>query len=141
VSPRESNPDCLSCRLQGGNAISQASDAARAFGISQWLTDEELARLCIVVEELVANLYDHGGLTEQDNVELSLVVDPKGIRVSMIDLGAPFDPWTASRKVVRPERGGGVGIDIIRAWAHFISYRTSTEGNRLEFLLPVRWES
>ena len=140
MSPRESNSDRLSCRLQGANAIEQASDAARAFATSQWLTDEELARLCIIVEELVANLYDHGGLTDEDEVELSFASEPAGIGVTIIDPGDPFDPWTAPRNAERPERGGGVGIDIIRAWAQPVDYRVTAEGNRLELLLPVRWE-
>jgi anti-sigma regulatory factor (Ser/Thr protein kinase) len=140
VTPRESNPDRLSCRLQGAQAIAQASDAARTFATSQWLTDEELARLCIIVEELVANLYDHGGLAGQDQVELNFAREPDGIRVIIVDPGAPFDPWTAPRIAERPERGGGVGIDIIRAWAQFVDYRATAEGNRLELLLPVRWE-
>lgn len=127
--------------LQGDQAIAQASDAARTFANSQWLADDELARLCIVVEELVANLYDHGKLTEVDQVELSFLCEADGVRVTIVDPGAPFDPWTAPRKIESHERGAGVGIDIIRAWALFISYDTSPEGNRLEFLVPVRWDS
>ena len=141
VSPRESNPDSQFFRLSGDGAIRKSSDAARAFGEAQWLADDELARLCIVVEELVANLYDHGDLTDRDEIELGLVAEPEGIRVSIADPGAPFDPWTAKPKVERPDRGGGAGIDIVRAWAKFISYGSSPGGNRLEFLLPIRWES
>ena len=121
--------------------IVDAVDAARAFGESQWLGDDEQARLCVVVEELVANLFDHGGLTGQDEVVLEFAVDPDGIRVSIADSGAPFDPWSAPRKSDAIERGGGVGIDIVRAWAQFIGYGPTPDGNRLEFLLPVRWES
>jgi anti-sigma regulatory factor (Ser/Thr protein kinase) len=141
VSPRESKPDRVSHRLRGGTVIIDATKAARAFGESQWLGDDELARLCIVVEELVANLYDHGGLSDQDDVGLDFAVDPDGIRVSIADPGAPFDPWSAPRKSAAIERGGGVGIDIIRAWAEFISYGQTPGGNRLEFLLPIRWDS
>jgi anti-sigma regulatory factor (Ser/Thr protein kinase) len=141
VSPRESNSDRLACVLQGQQAIADAADAARAFASSQWLTGDEAARLCIVVEELVANLYDHGGLKGQDEVGLDFTTEPDGIRVTIIDPGAPFDPWTAPRKIESPDRGGGVGIDIIRAWAQFVDYRVSDEGNRLEFLLPVRWDN
>jgi anti-sigma regulatory factor (Ser/Thr protein kinase) len=141
VSPRESNPDRLTRRLRGDKAIIQAADAARTFSHSQGLADDEVARLCIVIEELVANLYDHGGLTVEDVVELDLALDPDGIRVSIIDRGTAFDPWTAPRNVHAPDRGSGAGIDLIRAWAQFVSYGSSPEGNRLEFLLPVRWES
>jgi anti-sigma regulatory factor (Ser/Thr protein kinase) len=141
VSPRESNPDCISRRLRGETAIIDAVEVARSFAASQWLGDDELARLSIVVEEMVANLYDHGGLTEQDEVGLDLAVDPDGVRVSITDPGTPFDPWEAPRKAGAAEQGAGVGIDIVRAWAHFIGYSSTPEGNRLEFLLPVRWES
>lgn len=140
MNQRESNPDNLVHRLQGAEAIAQAAAATRAFADDQLLNDDELARLCIVVEELVANLYDHGGLTEADIIELGLAHDPAGIRVSISDPGNPFDPWSALLSVERNERGGGVGIEIVRSWAEFISYRTETEGNRLEFLLPLHWK-
>jgi anti-sigma regulatory factor (Ser/Thr protein kinase) len=141
VSPRESNSDHLSRRFSGDRAIVEAAQTARAFGESQWLDDDELARLCVVVEELVANLYDHGGLTDEDEVMLDLAVEPDGIRVTIADPGTAFDPWRAPRRAESAERGGGVGIDIVRAWASYISYNPSPTGNRLEFLLPVRWES
>ena len=140
MSPRESNSDHLSCRLSGTGAIIEAAEAARAFGQSRWLSDDELARLCIVVEELVANLYDHGGLTNEDEVALDFAVEPDGIRVAIGDPGASFDPWRTPRNAVPAERGGGVGLDIVRAWASFISYSPSPGGNWLEFLLPVHWE-
>jgi anti-sigma regulatory factor (Ser/Thr protein kinase) len=60
MSPRESNSDQMKCQLQGSTAVSQASGAARAFGEAQRLTDDSRARLCIVIEELIANLYEHG---------------------------------------------------------------------------------
>ena len=140
VTPRESNPDQLFCRFRGRDAISEATDAARAFGKSHWLADDELARLCIVVEELVANLYDHGGLSAQDEIELALACNSDGIHLSIFDPGAPFDPWAAAPRAHRPNRGGGAGIDLVRAWAKLISYRSSSDGNRLDILLAVRRE-
>ncbi|MCL6698330.1 ATP-binding protein [Sphingomonas sp. NSE70-1] len=140
MSPRESNSDHLSRSLSGDRAIIEATEAAREFGESQWLNDDELARLCVVVEELVANLYDHGGLSAKDEVALDFQVEPEGIRVCISDTGAAFDPWQAPRKAGAPERGGNVGIDIVREWASYISYSPSPDGNRLEFLLPVRWD-
>ena len=138
MSPRESYSDRMTCRLQGSKAVSKASDAARTFGEAQWLTNDEMARLCIIVEELVANLYDHGGLTKVDKVELSLGSEPDGIRITIADSGKPFDPRSAPTKRQRPERGGGVGIDIVRSWAQVIAYDVTAGGNRLEVLLPLR---
>lgn len=140
MSPRESELDSMTCKVRGPEAVAQASDAARAFGKAQWLAEGELARLCIVIEELVANLYDHGGVTERDEVELSLISDAEGIRVVIIDPGVPFDPWEMPQSSDMPERGGGAGIGIIRAWAQFIDYGVTEQGNRLELLLPLHWE-
>lgn len=140
VSPSESELDRMTRRLRGPEAVAQASDAARAFGNAQWLAEDELARLCIVIEELVSNLYDHGGVTERDEVELNLVSEPEGIRVVIVDPGVPFDPWEMPQRADIPDRGGGAGIGIIRAWAQSIDYRRTDQGNRLELLLPLHWE-
>jgi hypothetical protein len=34
-------------------------------------------------------------------------------------------------------RGGGAGVRLIRAWAELVSYRSSSERNQLELLLPI----
>jgi anti-sigma regulatory factor (Ser/Thr protein kinase) len=139
MGARDSDLDRLTRRVRGRDAVTLASDAARTFGSAQWLGEDELARLCIVIEELVANLYDHGGLGEDDEVELTLSSEPDGIGVTLVDPGAPFDPWEAPRPVETPERGGGAGIGIVRAWAELVDYRVTEQGNRLELLLPLHW--
>jgi anti-sigma regulatory factor (Ser/Thr protein kinase) len=137
MGARESDPGGLTRILRGKEAVVQAAGAARAFGEAQWLTEDEGARLCIIVEELVANLYDHGGLSETDEVEISLASEPGGIRIVIVDPGPPFDPRSAPAPREQPERGGGAGIDIVRAWAEIVDYSLIPEGNRLELLLPV----
>ena len=131
----------MSLRLRGDRAIAQAGEAARAFGEVQQLPSDELARLCIVVEELIANIYDHGGVSDLDEVDLAFTRDPKGIRLSIVDTGTPFDPWSASPTTEAMERGGRAGVRLIQAWAEPIRYRTSGGGNHLELLLPIRRES
>jgi len=138
MSPRESYSSRMTLLLQGNEAVAQATDSAREYGEAQRLTEDELARLCIVIEELVANLYDHGGLTEMDKVEMTLANEPGALRVTIVDPGSPFDPRSAPPKRERPERGGGAGIDIVRSWAQFVAYDVTADGNRLELLLPLR---
>ena len=127
----------MACTLRGAEAVSEGSTAARAFGEAQWLTEDELARLCIVVEELLANLYDHGGVTPDQSIELALASEPGGIRITIVDPGTQFDPRSVPKPRERPERGGGAGIDIVGAWAEFVDYAVTEDGNRLELLLPV----
>jgi serine/threonine-protein kinase RsbW len=137
MSPRESYSDGTTWRLQGSDMVRQALAAAREFGDAQELTQDQSARLCIVVEELVTNLRDHGGLADEAIVELAVAREPAGIRIGLVDPGTPFDPRKAQRNRELPDRGGGVGIEIIRAWAKFIDYQVTSEGNRLELLLGL----
>ncbi|MCL6684807.1 ATP-binding protein [Sphingomonas alba] len=136
MSSSESNPERATLRLKGSDAVGQALAAARAFAEEQWLTDEETARLCIIIEELLTNLYDHGGLTADHEIEMSLIVEPDGLHLTLVDPSPAFDP-RAAPSGRRSDRGGGAGIDIVRAWAEIIDYRETREGNRLEVLMPV----
>jgi anti-sigma regulatory factor (Ser/Thr protein kinase) len=138
MTARESGPGVLSCTLRGSEAVTEGSTAARTFGEAEWLSEDELARLCIIIEELLANLYDHGGVSAEHDVELNLASEPGGIRITLFDPGTRFDPRSAPRPPEEPERGGGAGIDIVRAWAEFVDYRATDAGNRLELLFPVR---
>ena len=137
MSRRESNSDRVECQLQGSKAVRDALGAARRFGEAQQLSEDELARLCIIIEELIANLYDHGGLKEEDKVEMRIGREPDGIRIIIADPGKPFDPRSVAPRRERPERGGGAGIDIIRSWAQFVDYSATQDGNRLELMLPI----
>ena len=138
MSTRESGKDRVACRVSGTDAVTKASSAARRFGEAQWLTEDEVARLCIIVEELVTNLYDHGGVGHGDAVKLSLASEPGGIRIIIEDKGAPFDPRQPRQKKDEiTERGGGAGIDIVRSWAVITAYETSGSGNRLELVMPL----
>jgi serine/threonine-protein kinase RsbW len=137
MSPRESYPNSVTLRWRGSDAIGPAVDAARDFSAVKGLTHDDGARLCILVEELVANLYDHGGLTEEHEIEINLIGEPGQVRLILTDPGKPFDPRQAPPKQQPPERGGGAGIDIVRAWAQFVDYTVTPEGNRLELVLPI----
>jgi serine/threonine-protein kinase RsbW len=137
MSPRESYSDRLTSQLQGEDMVGKALAAAREFGDAHALTKEQSARLCIVIEELFTNLRDHGGLADEAIVELGIERQPGGIRINLLDPGKPFDPQTSPPNRERPDRGGGVGIEIIRAWAKFIDYQLTPEGNRLELLLGL----
>ena len=141
MSARESNNAELTCTMRGDHVVKDALQMAREFGDRQSLGDHDLARLCVIVEELLANLYDHGGLTAEHPVTLTLRREPRGIGILMIDPAAPFDPRSAPDSEHPPERGGGAGIAIVRAWTEVIDYSATSEGNRLELLFPIADQS
>ena len=136
MSSSESNPDRAQLRLKGKEVIGDALAAARAFAEEQWLAEEETARLSIILEELVTNLYDHGGLTQDHEIDLSFAVEADGLHLVLLDPSPPFDPRSAPGGK-RSERGGGAGIDIVRAWAEIVDYRETDQGNRLEVVMPI----
>lgn len=135
----ESELHRMTRRFKGPRAIIDACESAREFGASQWLDEDELARLCILIEEWIANLYDHSGLSPEEEVSLAIECEPTGLRITIDDRGTPFDPRELPAQIERLDRGGGAGIGIMRAWAEFCRYEVTTEGNRLEMLMPVRW--
>jgi len=138
MEARESNSGQLHCTVNGTGAVGDATRAARAFGAGQGISDSDVSRLCVVIEELVANLYEHGGVARGDRVDLSLSCAPGGIRILLGDPGRPFDPRTARSSKPRPTRGGGAGVSIVKAWTRFVDYTAQPGANRLELLMPIQ---
>lgn len=138
MGPSDSYSNCMICLLTGRAAINQATNAARTFGDSRKLGEDKVAQLCIIIEELVTNLFDHGGVTSTDQVELMLVGEPHGIRLILVDPGRPFDPRSATPSGPNEERGGNAGLEIVRTWAEIVGYYVTSEGNKLEIMLPLR---
>jgi anti-sigma regulatory factor (Ser/Thr protein kinase) len=138
MGARESIAGRLDCRFAGNRAVSDAANAARNFAVELGLARSNVSRLCVIIEELVANLYEHGGLTGSDAIDLSLFNAPEGISIVLSDPGRPFDPRTATPSKPRPARGGGAGINIVCAWTRFVDYVVQPGQNRLELLMPIR---
>ncbi|MFD1611780.1 ATP-binding protein [Sphingomonas tabacisoli] len=94
-------------------------------------------RLAIVVEELLANLFEHGGLGANGRLELSLELRPDSVHVMIYDSARAFDPADAPEHGKMPERGGGAGLAIVRRWANILSYEPGPPLNRLILALPL----
>ena len=136
MKPRESNPARLRLTLSGAAAIHQAVQAAREFAERAELDKVQASRLAIIVEELVANLYDHGGLEREASFTIELGLTAKDLNLVLTDCGMPFDASSAKLDRALPERGGGAGLKLVRAWATETAYGTENGVNRLELRLP-----
>lgn len=108
--------------VAGEGMIADAVDAANAFAAEAGLAKGDAAKLAVLVEELVANVCDHGGCERGDVVGLTLSADPGHMAIELDDPGIAFDPTAATRDGAIPERGGGAGIALIRAWASDFRY-------------------
>jgi serine/threonine-protein kinase RsbW len=132
---RESNSRAIT--LGGEDAVHTATATARSFAAEFGLGHDDASRLCIVIEELVTNLYEHGGVTGGDRVELALAREPDGVRIVLGDPGTAFDPRNATRRAI-PDRGGGAGVNLVGAWTQILDYQRISGVNTLSLLLPLR---
>ena len=106
-------------------------EAAQAFGIDRALAVDHAARLSIIVEELVYNLVEHGEVGEDGLIELVLTHEDGVVGIALSDTGVAFDLRGAESEEAIPERGGGAGIDLVRAWAEIVDYASVAGRNRL----------
>ena len=96
------------------------------------LSAVDRARLAIIVEELLANLFEHGRLAPENMVVLRLSRLSGHLLLVLEDAGLAFDPSSADPEAPIPERGGGAGLALIRAWTDSLSYAAGPPLNRLE---------
>ncbi len=106
-------------------------EAAQAFGIDRALEVGHAARLSIIVEELVCNLVEHGDVGEDGLIELALTHEDGVVGIALSDSGFGFDPRGVDAGEAIPERGGGAGLDLVRAWAEIVDYERAAGRNRL----------
>ena len=118
--------------------LGDAIAGARHFASANGLAPQDRARLCIVVEEIVANLVEHGGHDPAEPVRIRIERLGENISLTIEDRGTPFDPRKLSGDRQNPDRGGGAGLRLVRAWSTVTGYENSAGGNRLSLSLPLR---
>jgi serine/threonine-protein kinase RsbW len=131
MGSRDSKSASVTIQCKGTDAVHQMVEAAQAFGIDRALEVGHAARLSIIVEELVYNLVEHGGIGDDGLIELVLTHDDGVVGIALSDSGLAFDLRDAESGEAIPERGGGAGIDLVRAWAEIVDYGSDAGRNRL----------
>ena len=136
MSSRESPTDWQRIEVAGPTALGDAVASARRYALDKELGPSDCARLCIIVEELLTNLLEHGGLTHP---QIAIEFDrfDGAIRLIIEDNGSPFDPRSAIPDNAIPDRGGNAGLRLVQSWSEIMSYESSGGQNRLELLLEL----
>jgi len=137
VATRESIPAPLRLRLSGSTAVHDAVVAAGSFAGRAGIDDATAPRLAIVVEELVINLYDHGGLRADDTFELELSSNGKEVTFALSAPGPKFDPWLPSSGHETRSMGAGAGLNLVKAWSSHLEHDYAGGQNRLALTLPI----
>ena len=136
MEPSESNQGASRLSLAGPDTVRKATLAARDFATRSGLGQANGARLAIIVEELVANLYDHGGLNDEDRVEIELSAGTDSVSLVITAAGAPFHPGLPLPETDIPSRGGGAGLKFVQAWSLSIDHQEVDGRNRWAVVMP-----
>jgi len=134
---RESGTERQRIAVSGPTALGDAVAAARRYAADLQLDERDRARLCIIVEELITNLCEHGAREMECEIGIELWRDSGAVGLAVEDNGAPFDPRTASIPDAVPARGGGAGLRLVTSWAQVVGYEYAGGRNRIELRLPL----
>jgi anti-sigma regulatory factor (Ser/Thr protein kinase) len=138
LSALAQSPRVVHARLAADKgAVGRALGVVRAFVAQAGLSREAAERLAIIVEEWVANLVEHGGPPPGSRIGLRLAWEPSLVHITMTDVGRPFDPRSAHFEGPDIERGGGVGLELMRAWSRVAAYGRRAGRNRLVLEMPL----
>lgn len=106
-----------------GNTTRKALEWVRDFVARAHCGADAEAKLSIIVEELVANIIEHGDPLPDSDIGIELSAIGTDIGLTLSDAGTFFDPRTADVPAeIPPERGGGAGIALVLSWSHVINY-------------------
>ena len=117
--------------------MGRAIGFARRFSEATGLPEDAADRLAIVVEEWVINVVEHGQLRPGSRIGVTLGREAELVRLVFSDAGVPFDPRDVEFEGPNLERGGGVGLALIRAWSRVADYRRSSGRNRVTLEMPL----
>jgi len=124
----------------------RASGWLRVGGASLGVPEEPIDRLELCLNEVLANLIEHGGeavASHPIQLELRASARPSGfaIQLVVVDRGEPFDSGQASLRPLpgslEQARPGGLGLRLVKAMSDRMDYRV-LEG-RNELRITVHW--
>ena len=117
-------------------AIAKALELVRDFVARANCGGDAEARLAIIVEELVANIVEHGGAPSESEIGIELAALGADIGLTLSDAGSFFDIRGAVAPAeIPPERGGGAGIALVLSWANVIGYEAVDGRNVLRLVI------
>lgn len=105
------------------SAIVDATEFAREFMTSAGLSAKAKVKALVVIEELVSNVLRHKDPAQDLNLTLSLDTENDEVLLELDDDSVAFDA-TLNQAFAGPdpERGGSVGLAIVRAWGTSMRY-------------------
>ncbi len=123
-------------------SISALSEFVRGGAVAAGIAENELAKLDLVLEEILINIARYAYTPETGAVEVAYAsAGPCKLQVEIADFGRVFNPLQAdppdlSRGLAdRPI--GGLGVFLVRGMVDSIAYRRDGDRNILSFTFPI----
>lgn len=113
-------------------------------GAQAGLTEDDVAKLELAVDEACANVIEHAhGHDEGKEVTVRATFDALTLRIEVADEGLGFDPTEVStapvEQMVHDRRTGGLGLRVMRSLMDEVSYEiVPGERNRLRLLKRIQ---
>jgi serine/threonine-protein kinase RsbW len=125
--------------------LHDALDFVAVFAALKVLSERDLLRLQLVIEELFTNTIEHGYGKECDEpIEIALGAAPGGVTVQHEDAAAPYDPAhalaTSRGRVSEPPEQrpvGQLGVHLVAGIVEDVRYARVDGRNRLQILMRV----
>ena len=134
---RESQSVGRRIEVAGLTALGDAVAATRRYASDHLLGPRDEARLCIIVEELITNLIEHGGADIERPIGIDLGRARDAVTLVIEDEGRGFDPRDLPDGNTIPDRGGGAGLRLVAAWSEVVGYERDGGRNRLKLVVPL----
>ena len=112
--------------------IPRLAEIVQRFGRDNHLSDDDIMRIRLVLDEVVVNIVAHGyeeaGDVDHQDINVHLSLDDRDVlTVRVTDNAREYDPRTAPAPrfdlPVEERRKGGLGVHIVKAIMDTIDYR------------------
>ncbi len=128
--------------------VRNLSAAVEEFGDGNQLPTPTVFVINLVLDELITNAVTHGSFEVPDpTVDVHLETDGENVTLTMEDNGSPFDPTQMKSEdvdtssVLEDRPVGGLGLHLVRTFAHDMSYEFVDGRNRLTLHHQIQSES
>ncbi len=107
--------------------LAMIRDFVKSVGQQSGLTDMEVARLELAVDEACANVIEHAYNSDANQeVKIRALVDDETVQIDVIDTGKGFDPAAVEQlkleDLVTARKSGGLGMRLMKSFMDEVHY-------------------
>ena len=107
--------------------LSMIRDFVRSIGTQSGMSDMDVARLELAVDEACSNVMEHAYNSDTTKeVSIRATVDDTAVQIWVIDTGKGFDPAAVKQskleELISAKRTGGLGMQLMKSFMDEVHY-------------------